>query len=278
MKAREESLILSPMHLMQRAREWMDVEITSEYQLEHRFKCSVYLSFSHYVSFKPVALIIIIVIFCDIQGCGKTSTIKAIAAHTHRHLIEIPLSRIRTCAELTRIFHMNFYEDIALGFTDKVIVFEDIDCMATIIQKRELSSKTEPIPYTEQSQTYSKDFLRDLLGNYQKILSDMSAVIYYGVISFQVKMKPTTAMRPMIHSLLLSCWTWLTESSSNRVAFWLWRQIMWTELIRLLFVLDASISDTNSKNAPEVLSIKSSHISLTNNTVRRVPRWMWVNW
>lgn len=134
------------------------------------------------VSFKPFALTI--AIFRDIQGCGKTSTIKAIAAHTRRHLIEIPLSRIRTCAELTRIFHLNFYEDIALGFTDKVIVFEDIDCMANIIQKRELSSVTGPMPCMEQSQTFSKDFLRDLLGNYPKILRHISTVSYYNENSF----------------------------------------------------------------------------------------------
>jgi hypothetical protein len=61
-------------------------------------------------------------------GCGKTSTIKAIAAYTGRHLVEIPLSRIRTCDELKRAFYLNSYDTIDLNFSNKLIVFEDIDC------------------------------------------------------------------------------------------------------------------------------------------------------
>ncbi len=61
-------------------------------------------------------------------GCGKTSTIKAMAAYTGRHLVEIPLSRIRTCDELKRAFYLDSYDTIELNFANKLIVFEDIDC------------------------------------------------------------------------------------------------------------------------------------------------------
>jgi hypothetical protein len=50
------------------------------------------------------------------------------AAYTGRHLVEIPLSRIRTCDELKRAFYFNSYDTIELDFSNKLIVFEDIDC------------------------------------------------------------------------------------------------------------------------------------------------------
>merc|ERR1711963_548183 len=60
-------------------------------------------------------------------GCGKTSTIKAIANHTQRHIVSIPLNKIRTAKELLNIFYnvrMN-YKDIPLH--QRLYVLEDID-------------------------------------------------------------------------------------------------------------------------------------------------------
>ena len=38
-------------------------------------------------------------------GCGKTSTIKAIANHTQRHIVSVPLSKIKTGKELLNVFY-----------------------------------------------------------------------------------------------------------------------------------------------------------------------------
>merc|ERR1711915_1129787 len=60
-------------------------------------------------------------------GCGKTSTIKAIANHTQRHIVSVPLNKIRTTKELLNIFYnvrMN-YKDIPLN--QRLYVLEDID-------------------------------------------------------------------------------------------------------------------------------------------------------
>merc|ERR1719419_1654544 len=60
-------------------------------------------------------------------GCGKTSTIKAIANHTQRLIVSIPLNKIRTAKELLNIFYnvrMN-YKDIPLH--QRLYVLEDID-------------------------------------------------------------------------------------------------------------------------------------------------------
>ena len=112
------------------------------------------------------------------------------AAYTGRHLVEIPLSRIRTCDELKRAFYLSSYDTIELDFASKLIVFEDIDCMADVIKKRDPSSALDLVSFVESPQatlttngdgvtvqltesdvetrtkTLSKEFLRDLLGQY----------------------------------------------------------------------------------------------------------------
>jgi len=66
-------------------------------------------------------------LFYGAPGCGKTSTIKAIANHTQRHIVSVPLNKIRTAKELLNVFYnvrMN-YKDIPLH--QRLYVLEDID-------------------------------------------------------------------------------------------------------------------------------------------------------
>ncbi|CAF3660239.1 unnamed protein product [Adineta steineri] len=127
-------------------------------------------------------------LFYGSPGCGKTSTIKALASYTKRHLVEIPLSRIRTCDELEQAFFLNSYDMTNLDFSNKIIVFEDIDCMSHLIKKRSTSSTTsEPVTSTEgdnvvihleqddidtKKKKMSKQSLRSLLGEDQTAPKD----------------------------------------------------------------------------------------------------------
>merc|ERR1719208_38024 len=60
-------------------------------------------------------------------GCGKTSTIKAIANHTQRHIVSVPLNKIKTAKELLNVFYNTNinYKDIPLD--KRLYVLEDID-------------------------------------------------------------------------------------------------------------------------------------------------------
>ena len=61
-------------------------------------------------------------------GCGKSSTIKAIANHTQRHIVSVPLNKIKTFKELLNIFYnykMNLKE---INLHKRLYVLEDIDC------------------------------------------------------------------------------------------------------------------------------------------------------
>ena len=75
-------------------------------------------------------------LFYGDPGCGKTSAIKAIANYTKRHIVEIPLSKIKTCGELKRIFFNEIINERYVPSNKKIIVLEDIDCMGNIVKKR----------------------------------------------------------------------------------------------------------------------------------------------
>jgi SpoVK/Ycf46/Vps4 family AAA+-type ATPase len=80
-------------------------------------------------------------------GTGKTSLIKAIANHTQRHIIIIPLKIIKTKQQLEKYFFENTYncnnEKESIGFDKKIIVFEDIDCIGDIILERTNKNKNK---------------------------------------------------------------------------------------------------------------------------------------
>ncbi len=72
-------------------------------------------------------------------GTGKTTFIKSLANMLNRHIIIIPLNRIFSEDDFFRVFFEKRYvssnsEDI--NFDDKIIVFEDIDCMDDVVLKR----------------------------------------------------------------------------------------------------------------------------------------------
>ena len=73
-------------------------------------------------------------------GTGKTSIIKCIANMLNRHLIVIPLNKIKTQREFSQYYFENRYnrdnDPDSISFDNKIIVFEDIDCMTDIVKKR----------------------------------------------------------------------------------------------------------------------------------------------
>jgi hypothetical protein len=79
-------------------------------------------------------------------GTGKTSVIKSIANQLNRHIIVIPLNKIKTQTQFNEYFFEEYYSNKnfkKINFSDKIIVFEDIDCMSHIVKKR--SSIQEPL-------------------------------------------------------------------------------------------------------------------------------------
>jgi hypothetical protein len=76
-------------------------------------------------------------LFYGNPGCGKTSCIKAISNYTKRHVVEINLSKIKTCSEFVQLFHNDYMDQSYVPHENKIIVLEDIDCMIDIVKSRE---------------------------------------------------------------------------------------------------------------------------------------------
>lgn len=78
-------------------------------------------------------------------GCGKTSTIKAIANTARRHIINIQLSEIKSKAQLRHlffndeihVFNGNTTEKYTIPVNERMYVIEDIDAMGDAVLRRE---------------------------------------------------------------------------------------------------------------------------------------------
>ena len=76
-----------------------------------------------------------------VPGCGKTSTIKAIANYTQRHIVSVPLNRIKTCKELLSIFYEEQVNHMNIPLCKRLYILEDIDCSELKDIVRERSSE-----------------------------------------------------------------------------------------------------------------------------------------
>jgi len=85
-------------------------------------------------------------------GCGKTSTIKAIAAVAKRHIINVTMSTITTKQQLVQLFYedtihvvskdgISSPEAFSIPINKRMYVLEDIDCMSDIVLERSLDTE-----------------------------------------------------------------------------------------------------------------------------------------
>jgi hypothetical protein len=70
-------------------------------------------------------------------GCGKTGFIKALMNKTGKHGISIKLNNKFDLSKLRNIlFNEEINDDICIPLNNRIIIFEDIDCMGDIIKSR----------------------------------------------------------------------------------------------------------------------------------------------
>ena len=92
-------------------------------------------------------------------GCGKTSTIKAIANMTRRHIISVPLKNVRTVSDLYNIFYGAKVNNRSIAMDKKLFVLEDIDCggLEDIVKKRKTVEKDDTEEGNKSSTTDDSD-------------------------------------------------------------------------------------------------------------------------
>jgi hypothetical protein len=79
--------------------------------------------------------------FSGKPGCGKTSTIKAIAKYTKRHVIDIPLTKIDSCRDLMNIFYGEEINNKKIPMNKRIYLFEDVDSILEVLKERESKEK-----------------------------------------------------------------------------------------------------------------------------------------
>jgi hypothetical protein len=97
--------------------------------------------------------------FYGVPGCGKTSTIKAMANYTKRHIVSVPLSKIKSCKELLGIFYNSRINGKYIPLQKRLYVLEDIDCdeLKHIVADRKTKKSASP----EDCDTGSNDGTED---------------------------------------------------------------------------------------------------------------------
>ena len=71
-------------------------------------------------------------------GCGKTSSIKAIASHHQPHIVSAPLKNVRNTADLCHALYREKINKKKIPMNKKLYVLEDINCggLKDIVKKR----------------------------------------------------------------------------------------------------------------------------------------------
>jgi hypothetical protein len=98
-------------------------------------------------------------LFYGHPGCGKTASVMAMANLDSRHIIEIPLSRVKTNRELEAILNISKINDIEFTRENIILLFDEIDCEMT--QSRD-SPKKEAVHETSAEGILKKLTIPDI--------------------------------------------------------------------------------------------------------------------
>jgi DNA replication protein DnaC len=76
-------------------------------------------------------------IFYGPPGCGKTSSVIAMANQDRRHILEIPMSRVRTNAEIEEILNLTSIAGVEFTKEQIILLFDEIDVGSEALRKRD---------------------------------------------------------------------------------------------------------------------------------------------
>ncbi len=66
-------------------------------------------------------------LFYGPPGCGKTASVIAMANYDQRHIIEVPMSRVKTNADIEEILNLTEIEGISFRKDQIILLFDEID-------------------------------------------------------------------------------------------------------------------------------------------------------
>lgn len=81
-------------------------------------------------------------LFHGVPGSGKTSSVMAMANYTKRHIVEIPLSRVKTNTEFEEIINKTSINNIPFKKNEIIILFDEFERSLEIIKNNEKPKDT----------------------------------------------------------------------------------------------------------------------------------------
>jgi SpoVK/Ycf46/Vps4 family AAA+-type ATPase len=105
-------------------------------------------------------------------GTGKTSCIKAIAALTQRHIVDVSLKKIKTQKELSEIFYGNKINGIEIDMKKRLYVLEEFDCIIERLKDRKLNKTNIDCEKTIMSNDIDNDLINHNHPNNHQINSN----------------------------------------------------------------------------------------------------------
>lgn len=90
-------------------------------------------------------------------GCGKTSTIKAIANMTQRHIVSISLKNVKTIEDLYKVFYGSEINRRPIPIHKRLFILEDIDCSTLKDTVKKRKAEDDPISSSEEEETAEEE-------------------------------------------------------------------------------------------------------------------------
>ncbi len=81
-------------------------------------------------------------LFYGPPGCGKTSSVIAMALEDKRHIIEVSMSRLKTNEELENLFNLTEIQGVKFSKNQVILLFDEIDTGISTLQKRKSENKS----------------------------------------------------------------------------------------------------------------------------------------
>ena len=111
-------------------------------------------------------------LFYGPPGCGKTSHVMAMANYDQRHVLEIPLSRVKTAQQFENILNLKEINGIPICKDHLIYLFDEIDIsLQSMEEKKKISTKDKALDkFVGNVDTINLDTLLsrlDGIGSYQ---------------------------------------------------------------------------------------------------------------
>jgi hypothetical protein len=122
-------------------------------------------------------------LFYGPPGCGKTSSVIAMALEDKRHIIEVSMSRLKTNEDLENLFNLNEIHGVKFAKHQIILLFDEIDTGISALQKRKSEEKSsEEIKSEKKDEIIFKLLNKDDESSYSDIMKKDNDNINLGCI------------------------------------------------------------------------------------------------